>query len=991
LSELFLPKAARTPHLVSITKTKEIETQNVWMETMAILSVISTNTSPGPKRASDDQKRIYIALVDEDPTINGLDLPLGSIVMWNDGGEGKKYFKTGDATTDWTRDTLEGDTDLSSIPFTPTTPADWSTVPTTIQGGLDTLAGDVAISGTLEETLAIGNTTGGSDIVLSSGDAITSANLSLTENAITGTNIVLTPSTNGIQIDTGGNARGANSLDIQANRTVDTQVASGPNSVVIGANNTASGNRSAAIGTTNNVSGDYSGAFGGFENTISGYYSGTAGGFRNTVSGDMNFVGGRDNTVSGSYNLVGGRGHPSISGPGNLVTGRQHTVTASYSVVAGGPDGLPIYGNTVAGTSSLVMGERNSIAAGVNVKYNTLIGYQNSVTPTTTAAKYNLLVGEGHSVSANSDYNTFFCRGNTTTDASGYCFAHGGGNTLADFSKVFGYNNTITSGFYSFAIGYANSVAAGSYNFLHGVSNAATGTGSEYNFISGVSNTLQKDPGGVRYGEHCAVFGSSNTVQGPYNVVGGQSHSVGFGHSAVFGQGHTVGTTASSDHSLVVGNNNSVQSAPGMIVAGANHVVSGSAYFGAVFGTNNASTQGEQFLGGYNNTANGRVAFIHGEDNTADGDNSVVFGDTNIAAGDYSFTHGTRSNNAGNWSISVGEYHDVDGRWVGCFGYQNVVGGAGDGDFGFAAGGWNNITRPFATATGYGNDVYSAYGIAMGQKNTIAGPSSADSIALGDNNTINNNSPSSVAIGGDNTISTGAFQTVALGTFNTVSSFYSSAIGRGNTCGAAAYYSFAGGLNNNTYGPGTVALGSTNATTGSYSVALGRANTTSADYGMATGWESVARTTYQFTRAGGHFGGVGETDGNMQWSIYLAAKATTNNTTTSLAPEIVVPAKMTLGFRIMLVAREVTAAGSTDSAMWEGIGFIRRDNAGNTTLVSTSNLSKVESDAGAAAWTAVVAADDTAETLEINVTGENLKTIRWHATIWTNEAGSTAA
>ena len=61
---------------------------------------------------------------------------------------------------------------------------------------------------------------------------------------------------------TGGNARGANAVDLQTVRTLATRVASGLQSFVAGGNNTASGNGAAALGSVNTASGNFSFAVG---------------------------------------------------------------------------------------------------------------------------------------------------------------------------------------------------------------------------------------------------------------------------------------------------------------------------------------------------------------------------------------------------------------------------------------------------------------------------------------------------------------------------------------------------------------------------------------------------------------------------------------------------------------------------------------------------------------------------------------------------------
>jgi hypothetical protein len=44
-------------------------------------------------------------------------------------------------------------------------------------------------------------------------------------------------------------------------------------------------------------------------------------------------------------------------------------------------------------------------------------------------------------------------------------------------------------------------------------------------------------------------------------------------------------------------------------------------------------------------------------------------------------------------------------------------------------------------------------------------------------------------------------------------------------------------------------------------------------------------------------------------------------------------------------------------------------------------------DAGAALWSLAVTADDTNDILQITMTGEALKTIQWHFSVFTTEVG----
>ena len=111
---------------------------------------------------------------------------------------------------------------------------------------------------------------------------------------------------------TGGNARGANAVDLQTLRTAATQVASAYSSTTIGVGNTASSSASTAIGLLNTASGTGSFVWG-QQNTASGNYSFAGGGTGSTASGNQSFAFsgtasnessvnlGRDGNVSGAY------------------------------------------------------------------------------------------------------------------------------------------------------------------------------------------------------------------------------------------------------------------------------------------------------------------------------------------------------------------------------------------------------------------------------------------------------------------------------------------------------------------------------------------------------------------------------------------------------------------------------------------------------------------------------------------------------------------
>jgi hypothetical protein len=96
---------------------------------------------------------------------------------------------------------------------------------------------------------------------------------------------------------TGGNVRGANSVDWQTSRTAAAQVASGDYSVIAGGQN-----NQAATGTHSFVGG-------GLTNSVSSNYASIVGGNANTInasSANSSIIGGDNNLVSSGYSVIVG-------------------------------------------------------------------------------------------------------------------------------------------------------------------------------------------------------------------------------------------------------------------------------------------------------------------------------------------------------------------------------------------------------------------------------------------------------------------------------------------------------------------------------------------------------------------------------------------------------------------------------------------------------------------------------------------------------------
>ena len=166
---------------------------------------------------------------------------------------------------------------------------------------------------------------------------------------------------------TGGNARGANAVDLQLSRVVATQVASGINSFAAGYRNVASGAGSTTLGAENTASGSFSSAIG------------------------------RSNTASGTNSLAAGRNCIS-SGGSSIVLGEDGNSKSLESLLVLSSN---IFGNGKTQLNQLVLGvvttdatpavlRSSTSAAGSSnqlvLQNNSSIAFTAIVTATTTAA-----------------------------------------------------------------------------------------------------------------------------------------------------------------------------------------------------------------------------------------------------------------------------------------------------------------------------------------------------------------------------------------------------------------------------------------------------------------------------------------------------------------------------------------------------------------------------------------------------------------------------
>lgn len=217
----------------------------------------------------------------------------------------------------------------------------------------------------------------------------------------------------------------------------------------------------------------------------------------------------------------------------------------------------------------------------------------------------------------------------------------------------------------------------------------------------------------------------------------------------------------------------------------------------------------------------------------------------------------------------------------------------------------------------------------------------------------------------------------------------------GHTQGAALGYQARGysnsvgiGYNANAYSSGvSIGYDSDGFT---YGVAIGR-KADAASYGVGIGYETDTNQK-KYSIALGYYsecertaetsininGGDSDQENNVvqgRWE-----RATTNATPVEIFcggqanQRFLVRASSVLAFTMLIVARDNVADEVARYSVSDGL--IKRDAAGNTTMVNCTVVTDYEDDAG---WDCAVTADDTNEALIITVTGDGTNITQWAA------------
>lgn len=240
-----------------------------------------------------------------------------------------------------------------------------------------------------------------------------------------------------------------------------------------------------------------------------------------------------------------------------------------------------------------------------------------------------------------------------------------------------------------------------------------------------------------------------------------------------------------------------------------------------------------------------------------------------------------------------------------------------------------------------------------------------------------------VISGGYACTSSGQYSSVGGGIGSNASGNTSTVAGGSGNAASTTSATVSGGTSNTASGANSsIGGGESNAASSSHAaIPGGRSNVANGIYSIAMGYLASSRG-----RNGGWASACGSfsTAGQAQTMRLVYYTITTNatpglllsqDTVAGLTNYYVLENNMSIVFRARVIACQHTTG---DTAAFEIRGCIkRRATAGTTALVGTPSVTVIAADAGAAAWTCSATADTTNGVLQINVTGEAAKTIRW--------------
>lgn len=273
--------------------------------------------------------------------------------------------------------------------------------------------------------------------------------------------------------------------------------------------------------------------------------------------------------------------------------------------------------------------------------------------------------------------------------------------------------------------------------------------------------------------------------------------------------------------------------------------------------------------------------------------------------------------------------------------------------------------------------------ISGGYDHELSDDATAGTIGGGGHNTCGG-SHGTISGGSYNTIGAVGYATIGGGTANTASGIQSTVVGGANNT-ASGQSSIAGGSANTASATEAVALGGNNTASAVYATAIGKLNMASASNALATGYNALANKIGQHAHSAKAFSARGD----AQTSVYVLSYSTTTGAAQDLfcdgasaTSRLTLPNDSTWAFEVMVVGRRTDADDESAAYLFTGV-IDRNANAASTALVGTPVKTVLAEDT--AAWDCDVSARTTDGSLNVTVTGEAAKTIRWVAFVRTVE------
>ena len=620
---------------------------------------------------------------------------------------------------------------------------------------------------------------------------------------------------NAIAVGVGAKAVGENDIAIGSGAQ-----AMGGRAVVIGLNagsgNISDGDANVLIGMNAGTNND------GRWNTSVGSNSGhNTKGQRNTALGDY---AGRD--VSGNGNIgLGASAGVKVTGETNLAAGASAggDVAGSHNTALGRTSGVDVIGNSNTATGldsgSMVRGSSNSA-------YGQLSG--RSVTGDSNVA---IGVSSGSNISGNYNAALAYGAGNNSV---------GSGNTALGFtagSEVNGDSNSAVGDSAGQRVRGNQNTAQGRVagQDIFGHQNTAVGVGAGSSVGTNTNDSNYNSAFGINAGRN--VQGNSNIALGDTagNKVKGSSNSA-------YGQ--------MSGHSVTGDSNVAIGDTAGNNVTGNRNVALGRAAGQGLSNVDDATSLGSGAKAAVSNGvalgANSEaVRDVNSEDAYVPLGRTIVA--ANATGGEVSVGTIGKERRISNVAAASQDTDAVNLSQLKAVQAATTTHYFSVNDGGTQGGNYNNdgATGKNALAVGIGAKAAGENAIAIGNVTSDA----ANSIAIGNNNSLSNSANSSTAIGHNNNVT--GNEALALGANNTVKDFSGVAVGSYNN--AEGYRSIAVGAENKTKGQWSSAFGVWNIAEGERATVLGANNTIQGRRALGMGVANEISSASEYSSAVGAF------------------------------------------------------------------------------------------------------------------------------------------